>query len=235
MELVKLLRDNWEVISANPWLLMTVAAAVAIIVWAVARFLYVERIASLKERLDKANDDLRRARDTIDSHDCILDIAQGDLKLARTEVDSLKVSLERARDDLKRAEAAIETDEEMVQFPFTSPNGSNILSPAVESVRANEVVGVRATIPKGRALLLKIEGLGPQQQDAAWSWSLTGTTMGWNHELYNGESSLPVQSWTAWEGTADLKFKFHRAGEVTLYLASDDGRTNVTKKLRILP
>ncbi len=187
----------------------------------------VERAAMLEGELDS-------------SRNRTLDLTK-ELKALKVELtnsitvqDSLKAKLAEADSAAAACKKNTSDNKEKVQFPHISPNGPNILSPAIDSVRVNEVVGVRATVPSQRVLLLKMEGLGPNRPEAAWSWSAGGTSVGWNHELYNFESSIPVQTWTAWEGTADLKFRFHRAGEVTIRLSSDDGET-VKKTLRVLP
>ncbi|RIA19537.1 hypothetical protein DFO63_3907 [Stenotrophomonas sp. AG209] len=160
--------------------------------------------------------------------------------LFKERLDTMKVRLEKAKEDLgspKPEPVAIPPSDglltERILFPATSPNGRNILSPSVNTVAVKEFVGVKAIVPRGQRLMLRMEGLGPQQQDAAWSWRLGGTTTGWDNDIYNSESVVPMQMWNAWEGTADLKFQFHRAGEVRLHLASEDGTFELSKTLSI--
>lgn len=275
---VTLLEQVWEPIVARPLPFIVIASLLLAAGFVAGRFVFSERLESLKlgwdnakddtirakeravnseQNLEKATDDLRRsneqlagvkegklkaeealgeARERINELKKSTEKAVHEQRLAQVRIEALKGELEReqkAAREIAAAHQAARKSEDEVVIPHMSPNGQNILSPAVDWVRAKEWVGVRAIVPKGRVLLLKIEGLGPKQAAPGWSWRMGGTTLGWDHESYNSESAVPLQTWTATEGVADLKFNFERAGEVVISLTSDDGKLSSTKRLRV--
>ena len=275
---VTLLEQVWEPIATRPLPFIVIACLLLAAGFVAGRFVFSERLESLKLGWDNAKDDTIRAKeqavtfgqslekatdDLRRSNEQLADVKQGKFKaeealgeaqerinelkkssekaaheqrLAQVRIEALKGDLERAQKTARESAAAyqaMQKSEDAVVLPHMSPNGQNILSPAVDWVRAKEWVGVRAIVPKGRVLLLKIEGLGPQQAAPGWSWRMGGTTLGWDHENYNSESTVPLQTWTATEGVADLKFTFERAGEVAISLTSDDGKLSSTKRLRV--
>lgn len=146
----------------------------------------------------------------------------------------IRRNLEARRTDTPTA-ASNEVNE--IDYADSGRHGVNLLSHAFESVQLKDPVSMRAVIPQGRELRVRLIGPKPEfldQTEAAWYYQMS--PINWTGGKYSeslGET-FPVQTFTAEAGTADLQITFHRRGIVTIEAYEGKEREpSWTKQIRV--
>lgn len=135
---------------------------------------------------------------------------------------------------LKRKRASTATTVPVdIDYPTQGRHGMNILSHTFETVSLKTPVSMRAIVPPGRTLRVRLAGPKPEyldQTEGAWHYAMS--PINWTGDLYCeslGET-FPIQSFTAEEGTADLQITFSRRGAVQIEAFEESSREPIWRK-----
>lgn len=114
-----------------------------------------------------------------------------------------------------------------IDYPIQGRHGMNILCSTSHTISQNSSASMRAIIPVGREVRVRLRGPKPEyldQTDGAWYYTLP--PINWSADSYSealGET-FPIQTFTAETGTADLKITFARRGPVQIDVFENSDR-----------
>lgn len=135
---------------------------------------------------------------------------------------------------LKRKRTSTATTKQIdIDYPTQGRHGANILSHTFEAISLKTPVSMRAIIPPGRELRVRLTGPKPEyldQTEGAWYYAMS--PINWTGGPYSeslGET-FPIQAFTAEAGTADLQITFCRRGAVAIEAFEGSGREPAWKK-----
>ncbi len=124
-----------------------------------------------------------------------------------------------------------------IEYPMHGRHGANILARDFESISLKTPVSMRANVPPGQVLRVRLTGAKPEyldQTEAAWYYKMA--PINWTGGQYAeslGET-FPVQTFTAEAGAADAEIAFHRRGQVTIQaFENEDREPRWTKQITV--
>lgn len=127
----------------------------------------------------------------------------------------------------RRSSSAKHTGRAVIGYPPQGRHGVNVLSNTFHSISQKSPASLRAVIPAGREVRVRLTGPKPEyldQTESAWHYGVP--PINWSGDFYSealGET-FPIQTFTAEAGIADLKITFARRGPVQLDVFEESSR-----------
>lgn len=122
-----------------------------------------------------------------------------------------------------------------IVYPSSGAHGRNLLANATHEVKVGEVLSLRAEIPDGEHLHVKLLGLPAIYLDdgnAGWSMSVMGNR-NWVVSTYAQTKEGGEQHFDAESGIADLSIRFSREGQFRVLTTVGSGAVGSEKLVSV--
>ena len=226
MDMLKWLKDNWDLVVTNGWAFATVAVLVFSLAWLVIHFLYKHRMDGLREENDRLKNKIADLKEALAGQ---ASNSSSTMVVPSSLIEKVSLPLPSVAASVPAASKGA------YDYPDSGDHGMNILGQALTNVVVDGTYSMTATVPLGNILRVELSGefpLPPSPGGMPGGWGYSVSTRNWQGGNYDQEAH--TQWFTARSGDAELAFKPWRAGMITLRAFEGPARNPVwTKVLKV--